>query len=65
MECPWPRTHWKYITNKKKLSSEPSGKGHTSPSENVAREVFYSEYKMSISFQASVATSQDSFFKIL
>ena len=40
------------------------GKGHTSPGENVAGKVFLSEYKMPISSQASVATSQDNFFKI-
>ena len=49
----------------KKLSSEPSRKGHTSQGKNVAGRVFLSEYEMPISFQASVATSQDNFFKIL
>ena len=53
----------KYIA-KKKLSSEPSGKGHTSPGKNVAGKVFLSQYEMSISYQASVTTSQDNFFKI-
>ena len=47
------------IKNKKKWSFEPSGKGHISPGENVAGKAFISEYKMPISFRASVATSQD------
>ena len=49
----------------KKLSSEPSGKGHTSPSKNVAGKILLSEYEMPISFQGSVATSQDHFIKVL
>ena len=56
--------HTGNISQIKKLSSEPSGKGHTSPGENVAGKVFLLEYKMPVSFQESVATSQDNFFKI-
>ena len=48
----------------KKLSSAPSGKGHTSPGKNVTGKDFLSEYEMPISFQVSGATSQDTFFKI-
>ena len=40
----------------KKISSEPSGKGHTSPGKNVAGKVFLSKYEILISYQASVAT---------
>ena len=39
-------------------------KGHASPGENVAGKTFLFEYKIPISFQASVATLQDNFFKI-
>ena len=49
---------------KKKLSSEPSGKGLTSPGINVTGKDFLSECEMPISFQVSVATSQVTFFKI-
>ena len=43
---------------------EPSGKGLTSPGRNVTGKDFLSEYEMFISFQANVATSQNTFFKI-
>ena len=49
----------------KKLSSEPSGKGYTSPGKNIAGKEFLSEYEMPISFRASMATSQDTLFEIL
>ena len=39
-------------------------KRHTFPGKNLAGKVFPSEYEMPMSFQASVATSQDNFFKI-
>ena len=48
----------------KTFSCEPSGEVHTSPGKIVAGKVFLSKYEMPISFQASVATSQDNFFKI-
>ena len=48
----------------KKLSPENSSKGHTSPGKNDAEKVSFSEYGMPISFQASMTTSQDKFFKI-
>ena len=49
----------------KKLSSESSGKGHTSPDKYVAGKGFFSKHEMPISFQASVTPSQDNFFEIL
>ena len=40
-----------------------SGKGHTSQGENVAGKMCLSEYKIPISFQASVATSLGQFLQ--
>ena len=57
--------HTQSTSHIKKLSSEPSGKGLTSPSKNVTGKDILSEYEMPISFQVSVATSQDTFCKIL
>ena len=47
-----------------KLSSEFSGKDYTSPGKNVAGKIFLPICEMPISFQASMATSQDNSFKI-
>ena len=55
--------HTQSTSHKKKLSSEPSGKGFTFPSKNVTGKDILYEYEMPISFQASVATSQDTFLK--
>ena len=55
--------HNQSTSQKNKLSSEPSGKGFIFPSKNVTGKDILSEYEMSISFQASVATSQDTFLK--
>ena len=64
MQCPIDtlKIHLK-IHLRKTLSSKSSVKGHTSPDKNVAGKVFLSEYEMPMSFQASVATFQDNFFK--
>ena len=50
--------HTQNTLQMKKISSEPSGNGHTSRGKNVAGKVFISEYEMPISFQVSVANSQ-------
>ena len=47
--------HTQSTSHKKKLSSFPS--------KNVTGKDILSEYEMPISFQASVATSQDTFLK--
>ena len=52
------------IHQSKKMSSKPSGKGHTSPGENVTGKVSLSKCETPKIFQASVATSQDNLFKI-
>ena len=49
-----PQRHIQNTSLIKKLSSETSGKGHTSPGKNVAEKVSFSKYEMSISFQARV-----------
>ena len=46
----------------KKISSEPSGEGHTFPGKNAAGNGFLSKYEISIGFVASVTTSEDNFF---
>ena len=63
MQCPKDTLEMHHTY--KKLSSELSGKSHTSPGKNVTGKDFLAEYEMPISFQASVATPQDTFFKIL
>ena len=57
--------HTRNTSHIKKLSSEPSDKGHTSPGKNIAGKEFLSKYEMPISFRACMATSQDTFFEIL
>ena len=62
MQCPKVALEIHY--KQKKISSEPAGKGHTSPDKNVAGKVFPLEYEMPMNFQVSVVNSQDNFFKI-
>ena len=56
--CTASKTRSKYI-KVKKISSKPSGKGQTSPGENVTGKVSLSKCETPIIFQASVAASQD------
>ena len=49
--------HTRNRSHRKKFSSVPSGKGHTSLDKNVAGKDFLSKYKIPISFQAFVATT--------
>ena len=46
------------------LNPHYSGKGHTSPGKNIVGKGFFPKHEMSISFQGSVATSQNNIFII-
>ena len=65
MICAMSERHIRNISQIKKLSSETSGKDlPTSPGKNIGEKVSFSELEMLITFQASLTTSQDNYFKI-